>query len=268
MNGRLNAIASMEFGKAVERLRKEKEERIRTTLAGLSRGGPQVAARREIELEYAEKMCSALAEIWVGLLEGTSGGTLTRQHVDFIKTQVQGAAAARRNGLMTGPPMAPNQTAVTGHVSRQMQGVEARVYRDLELRLLRQAAGLSKGEQMKEGIHLTVQNAANINLGSQVGTINAAVTVIAEQGQSEVANAIRELSEAILRSNAMQDSQKQEALQVVTDLAKQAEAKPEARSKGTVKALIAGLPTLIKAATDLTALWEKWGPIIRAHFGV
>src|SRR5215472_7148550 len=113
--------------------------------------------------------------------------------------------------------MAPNQTAIAGHVGREMQIVEARVYRDLELRLLRQNAGLPKGEPMKEGIHLTVQNAANISLGSQVGTINAAVSVIAQQGQNEVAAANRELSDTIVRSSAMQDVQKQEASQVIGD---------------------------------------------------
>lgn len=258
----------MEFGKVVERLRKEKEERLRVALSGLSRGGPQVAARREIELEYADKMCSSLADIWVNLLEGTNGGILTRQHVDFIKGQVQGAAAARRGSLMNGPPMVPNQQAVASHIAREMQIVESRVYRDLELRLLRQNTGLPKGEPMKDGVHLTVQNAANINFGSQVGTINAAVSVIAQQGQNEIAAAIKELSEAVVRSSAMQDVQKQEVLQAIADLAKQAEAKPESRSKGTVKAIVAGLPALIGLAADVTTLWDKYVPIIRAFFGI
>jgi len=268
MNNDLQAIASMEFGKAVDRLRREKETRMRTALAGLSRGGPQVAAKRDIELEYAEKMCAALAEIWVNLLEGTNGGILTRRHVDFIKEQVQAAASARRSSLMTGPSMAPNQQAVASHVARQMGIITANIYRDLELRLKRQEVGLPKGESMKESINLTVQNAANINLGSQVGTINAALSVISQQGQSEVAVAIREVSEALMRSSAIKDDQKQEALQVIADLAKQAEAKPEARSKGTVKALIAGFPAIVGVAADVTTLWDKYAPVIRAFFGI
>lgn len=264
----LTAIASMEFGKAVDRLAKEKETKLRIALKGLSRGGPQVAARREIELEYTEKMCTALAEIWVNLLEGTNGGILTRQQVDFIKEQVQGAASARRSSLMNGPPMAPNQEAVAGYIAREMERVTARVYRDLELRFLRQNVGLPKEESMKEGINLTVHNAANINLGSQVGTINAALNVISQAGQSELAAAIRELSEAVMRSSVIQDHQKQEALQVIADIAKQAEAKPEGRSVGTLKALIAGFPIAIGLTADLTTLWDKYAPIIRAYFGI
>src|SRR5260370_24152790 len=213
MNNDLQTIASMEFGKAVDRLRREKDTRMRTALAGLSRGGPQLAAKREIELEYAEKMCGGLAEIWVNLLEGTKGGILTRQHVDFTKEQVQGAASARRSSLMNGPPMASNQEGVAGYIARQMEIITANVCRDLELRLKRQEVGLPKGESMKEGINLTVQNAANINLGSQVGTINAALSVISQQGQSEVAVAIRELSEVVRSISAIKHDLNEEPSQ-------------------------------------------------------
>src|SRR5258708_38894689 len=117
MNNDLQTIASMEFGKAVGRLRREKETRMRTALAGLSGGGPQLAAKREIELEYAEKMCAALAEIWVNLLEGTNGGILPRQHVDFTKEQVPGAAAASRSKLKNGTPTASNQQGDAGYIA-------------------------------------------------------------------------------------------------------------------------------------------------------
>ena len=116
------------------------------------------------------------------------------------------------------------------------------------------------------GIGSTV--ATNINLGSQVGTINAAANMISQQGKSEVATAIRELSEAVMRSSEIKDHQKQEALQVVADIAKLAQAKPEARSTGTVKALIAGFPAIIGLAADVTTLWDKYAPVIRAFFGI
>jgi hypothetical protein len=121
---------------------------------------------------------------------------------------------------------------------------------------------------MKDGINLTVHNAANINFGSQQGAINATLSVISEQGHGEVATAIRELSEAVQRSSAINDHQKQEALEVIADLAKQAETKPEARSIVSVKAMIAYFPVAISLAADVTALWDKYAPIIRAFFGI
>ncbi len=120
--------------------------------------------------------------------------------------------------------------------------------------------------QSSIGIGSTV--AANINLGSQVGTINAAANMISQQGENDVATAIRELSEAVVRSSAIKNHQKQEALQVIADIAKQAEAKPEARSSGTVKAMIAGFPAIIGLAADVTTLWDRYAPVIRAFFGI
>jgi hypothetical protein len=83
-----------------------------------------------------------------------------------------------------------------------------------------------------------------------------------------VATAIRELSEAIQRSSAIKDHQKQEALQVIAEIAKQAETKPEARSSGIVRALIVGFPLVIGVAADVTTLWDKYVPLIRAFFGI
>lgn len=65
----------------------------------------------------------------------------------------------------------------------------------------------------------------------------------------------------------MQDQQKLEALQVLAEIAKQAEAAPKSRSMGSVRALIAGFPTIIGLAADVTTLWERYGPIVRTYFG-
>ena len=272
----LNTIASLEFGKAVHALAEEKAKRIRAALAdasarGLGGSGLAGAKAQEIEIEFGNKACKAMADIWVDLLEGTNGGVLTRAHVDFIKLQVASVAASRRSSINARPGAVErtNQAAIAGNFVREMQRIESDIGRDLEIRFRRQEVGLPKGDAMKEGINLTVHNAANVNLGSQVGTINAALSVISQQGQaeSEVATAIRELSQAVMRS-AIQDKQKQEALQVIADITRQAEAKPEARSSGTLKALIAGFAVVISGAADVTTLWDKYAPIIQTFFGI
>lgn len=183
---RLRTIASLQFGIAKDRLDAEKAERLRIDLSGLPRGVPHVPKRREIELEYAEKMCAALATIWVHLFEETNNGVLTRKNVDFIKAEVQAVASARISSLMTALSMAPNQAAIAGHVAREKGRIEARVFRELELRFLRQEAGLSKVESMEKSISVNVENAANINFSTQVGTITAAVNVMSQQGQTEM----------------------------------------------------------------------------------
>lgn len=121
-------------------------------------------------------------------------------------------------------------------------------------------------------IHLHVENStiANLNLGSQVGTINAALeSISAQQGasQQELVLALKELTEATVADTALVPADKQEVVQALSTLAEEATKKPEERSKGTVRAVILWIPTAIATAAHLAALWDKFGPAIRAFFG-
>jgi hypothetical protein len=57
-------------------------------------------------------------------------------------------------------------------------------------------------------------------------------------------------------------------LQVISDIVNQARLKSEERSAGTLKALIAGFPSMIGMAADVTTLWITYEPIIRSFFGI
>ena len=115
--------------------------------------------------------------------------------------------------------------------------------------------------------HIAAENAANLSFGSQVGTINASMDLIAKQGASNVATGIGELRDAVVKSAELKEDKKSEALAVIAEIAKQAEAKPEARSKGIVKALMAGFPAVIGKASDLMTAWDKYGPTLKGYFG-
>ena len=270
MNGDLETIVNLEFGKAVDRISAETQERLRSAMAGMPRGGQMEATRLKIQLDQAAQICHVYARIWLDLLEAKSGGHLTRENVDFIVRKVQEVVAARKSSLLNGPD--PSRLAsAAGEIAMRMDGVAASIRRDLEIRIRKQQA-FPKKEVMTNSPHInvTIQNAANVNLGSQVGTINATLTAISDQSYAhyEVAAVLKELSEAVLQNPQIPEAQKQEALQVITDIAKQAEAKPEARSIGTLKAMIAGLPSVIGMAADFTTLWDKCAPVIRHFFGI
>jgi len=57
-------------------------------------------------------------------------------------------------------------------------------------------------------------------------------------------------------------------VEALSTIAEQAEKKPEERSKGNLKALVAWIPQVIATAADLVTLWDKFGPIIKTHFGL
>lgn len=269
MDDDLKKIATLEFAKEVERLSVEKEQKLGEARSKNRPTGLVVRSVLDIELEFSEAICQAYAKIWLDLLEEKHDGILTRQHVEFISEEIRSSAAARKSGLLNSP--SGRQFHSSGdHIARRFDVIVASIRRDLEIRISRQEAGLSKQAQPKDRVNVTIHNAANVNLGSQVGTINATLNAVAKQSEAhrELAAAIRQLSDAILKSQNIKDDDKQAAFQVISTLAEQAQDKPEDRSYGTVKALIAGFPSIIGPAADITTLWVTYAPIIRSFFGI
>jgi len=129
---------------------------------------------------------------------------------------------------------------------------------------------LRQGQQANVHLHIENSSVANLNLGSQVGVINAALESISKiQGESEqtLVLALQQLTEATVADTALATTEKQEIVQALSTLAEQATKKPQEQSKGTVRAVITWIPTAIATAAKLAPLWEKFGPAIRAYFG-
>lgn len=125
-------------------------------------------------------------------------------------------------------------------------------------------------ERGEMAINIINSNVANLNLGEQLGHIEAvAQTIGADQTEhnQKFAEALRTLTDAIKNQKQLTESDKKEAAQVLSEIADQAKAEPQTRSSGRIKALLAGFPTMIAAAADLTELWHAWSPAIRAYFG-
>ncbi len=80
--------------------------------------------------------------------------------------------------------------------------------------------------------------------------------------------ALEQLTQAVLSEATLQAADKKEVVEALSAIAEQAAKKPEERSKGILKAAVAWLPTAISAAKNLTTLWDKFGPIIKAYLGI
>lgn len=272
MDQKLREIASLEFGRETERLGAEYAQRRGSTVnQSAARGFYSPAVILNIDLEHMEAVVRAYARIWLSLLEEKRSGVLTRQHVDFIVEETKSVAAARKSSLLS-QPSHPQHTfaGMDGEIARRTDSMVASIRRDLEIRLRRQEAGLRKDPQENPSVHISITNAANVNLGTQVGTINAALNTVAEQSPShrEFAQAIKQVSDLIAQTQAIQESEKQQALQVISELVNQAGLKPEDRSTGTIKALVSGLLSMVGTAADVTTLWIAYSPTIRAFFGI
>ncbi len=172
-----------------------------------------------------------------------------------------------------------------GSLKRELQDLAKRIYQnprdknklllewasekpeDLDFRFLLFAIATERREM---SINITNSNVANLNLGEQIGQIESVVQAIAAKNTNEdqkFAEAVRSLTEAIKKDTQLGDPEKKEAAQVLTEIAEQAQAPPEQRSSGKLKALLAGFPTMISVAANLVELWGSFGPVIRGYFG-
>ncbi len=103
----------------------------------------------------------------------------------------------------------------------------------------------------------------NINTGSLVGNMNAAINLLGTDGRPEargMEEALKSLPEAVSRSNDLSAEQKKEALGHLDEIAKAVQTEPEKRSKGGLKSILSGLGSALSTAKTLSDLWSKFGP--------
>lgn len=145
MHDDLEALADLEFVRAIERISRETNEKLTRTRAGMPRGGPIEAATLGIELDQAEEACRTYANIWTELVETKNGGHLTRDDVNFIMRKVQAVAEARKGSLRDGPSGHPHLASASGQIVMRIDEIIASVNRDLEIRFRRQQAFRKQG---------------------------------------------------------------------------------------------------------------------------
>jgi hypothetical protein len=266
----LETIARLEYAKVMERISQDAHQKLQNLPTTMPRGGQLEHAKLTIRLDQAEQGCREYARIWESLLEQKNGGRLIRQDAEFIVSKILDIAQSRKASVFGGPD-SPRLASAVEEAGRRMDGVVASIRRDLEIKVRKQEAFpvATPNTSDKTQINISIQNAANVNLGSQIGTINAALSVVSQQSNSQdVVVALKEMSEAILKNQQIQEDHKQEALQVIGEIAKQAETKPDSRNLGILKALVTGLHAIVGASNDLNTLWDKCIPAIKHFFHI
>ncbi len=104
---------------------------------------------------------------------------------------------------------------------------------------------------------------------SHVETLTVNVSTLEETGHPEVAEALVRISEAVAESEELSQNQRQEALEQLAELSRQATLAPEERSAtGVLRALSVGIATTLGAAGGLAEVWSTWGTAIEAFFGL
>jgi len=172
----------------------------------------------------------------------------------------------------------PQLTASIAKWHREMARLVSSVWKEIEVDAReRQHASNAKKEDNGEvrpnqtmNIHIHNSQVGNLNLGTQVGTINATVQSLSQgdDQQKEFAQALKQLTKTVLSEQNLQKETQQEIVDMLSTLAEQAAKKPTERSKGTLKAVLSSLPPLITVGTKLAELWPKYEPTVRHFLGM
>ncbi len=275
----LNPTARLRFGKEADAIAQQTQENIReaatryAAIAGLnSRSGQHEASLGRFQIVSIEQMANSLYQIWVDLIKQRNG-RIGREDISFITNRIDEFINAQKGHLKStfAQHGATVALVLVQESEQKMYAVSAGIRRDLEIMVREYDAFPQKSLQAAANatIHIENSNIANLNLGSQIGTITASLNqVVADnQSQKEFAQALQEFTQAVI-STTLPDVDKKEVVETLSTLATEATKKPEERSRGILKAAVAWIPSAISTATQLVTLWDKVTPIIRAYFNI
>jgi hypothetical protein len=277
----LEPIANLKIGKEVDAIAREGQAEQASTMEqmahrGMVQSGNAIAAVMRIHIRNSERLCRAVADAWIDLIQ-RKNKCITREDIGFVMHQVETCAASRVASMssIASKPAFRGLTSAANYANqeaaRELQRITGAIRRDLEIEFREREAfpdEIAADPRFQLNIHNS--NIANLNLGSQLGTITNALQVMSSGGedQKHVAEALKQLTETIVSSSNVGDEQKKEIIQALSTIATEAEREPEKRSIGTIRAIASWLPTMLASAADAITIWDRLGPVIKARFGL
>ncbi|PFH04482.1 hypothetical protein BCF11_5265 [Collimonas sp. PA-H2] len=123
------------------------------------------------------------------------------------------------------------------------------------------------GEVKLNNINVTGSTIGTINTGS-IGTVDQSITVLKQTGEPGLADAIKALSEAILESKDLNETQKSELVDSLSAIAQEAAATKDTRRNSVALTLLNQAMKVTALAGDITDICQKWWPILVAAFSV
>lgn len=112
--------------------------------------------------------------------------------------------------------------------------------------------------------------------GGQVGAINFGnvdeiqvhLQAMTQNGEAAVADALAALTNSVLHASEIDEKAKNELLEQLAFVSQQANAKPEERKPGAIKAILSAVKEGAGAITSAAGAWEAVEPLLKGHFGL
>jgi len=117
--------------------------------------------------------------------------------------------------------------------------------------------------------NISVNNSVvgTINTGS-IGSVDQSISALVQLGEPALAEAIKSLSEAILQSAELTRNQRNELVEIMSVLAREAATPKEARRSTVAQTLLDKAMKITSLANDITDVCQKWWPVLVAAIGV
>jgi hypothetical protein len=172
-------------------------------------------------------------------------------------------------------------------VSKQMEHSEDVVHAEIEHRLidkyLKEIERSKFIQEMRQPNQLSQNSGGTIvinnstigvlNPGQLVGNVKSAINQIADTPeQNEIKTALSKIAlflEENANANKVASEKYAEALELVSELAKQASTSKENRSlPSIIRSMAKSLGEVVQTVASGSALWQMYGPTIMAYFGL
>jgi hypothetical protein len=100
-----------------------------------------------------------------------------------------------------------------------------------------------------------------INTGN-VKTIDVAIGSLTQKGDPDLAIALKEFTEAVLKNTELQAQGKEEILEQLSFLSTQTTVPKDTRQRGMITSVLDGVSKAVSTSTALLTLWQKVHPLI------
>ena len=124
-------------------------------------------------------------------------------------------------------------------------------------------------EPQKPTISITDSTVGFVNAGviQDVRSIETSVTALVQAGQTDIAEALKQLTQAVASAKDLKEKARSEILEQLSELSRQALLPPDKRTKAIfLKASVSLVARALSAVGSLAQIWSTWGPAIQAFF--
>ena len=120
---------------------------------------------------------------------------------------------------------------------------------------------IKTGEVTLNNIKINNSTLGVLNTGS-IESIDLAITSLNKSGDMEISNALKKLSEEIIKQTEVEEGIKNQLFELLSVISIEATAPKEKKRKSVLKPLIIEFSTIIGGIPGLVKIWEEVQPIV------